>query len=344
MADIEQNQSRIGGPARFSYFFMLGAILLMGWLGLAGPLVVALFTFLALSRLRLPIRGGKWLAFATVLILLSAIAYGLGYFIHATIDALPQIADKAIPAIIAWAKEHGIQLPFTDYDSLKDLAFETVKSQVQFFGNVARFARGASSQLLFLAAACIIAIGLFLNPQFQRPVQGRVQDDNLYWAASAEIAARFKTLHQSFSTVMGAQVIISAINTALTGIFVVVTGLPYAFVIIGMTFLCGLIPVVGNLASNSIVVAIGFTISPKMALVALIFLVLIHKLEYFLNSKIVGWRIHNPFWLTLLALILGERILGIPGMILGPVLLNYLRLEASRFKTKSFALDEALVS
>jgi predicted PurR-regulated permease PerM len=78
------------------------------------------------------------------------------------------------------------------------------------------------------------------------------------------------------------------------------------------------------------VVAIGFTVSPRTALVALIFLIVIHKLEYFLNSKIVGWRIHNPLWLTLLALIIGERLLGLPGMILAPVVLNYLRLETSR--------------
>jgi len=56
----------------------------------------------------------------------------------------------------------------------------------------------------------------------------------------------------------------------------------------------------------------------------------IHKLEYFLNSKIVGWRIHNPLWLTLLGLIIGERLLGIPGMILAQVVLNYVRLEMSK--------------
>lgn len=44
---------------------------------------------------------------------------------------------------------------------------------------------------------------------------------------------------------------------------------------------------------------------------------MLHKLEYFLNSKIIGDRIKNPVWLTLLALIIGERFMGIPGMILG---------------------------
>jgi predicted PurR-regulated permease PerM len=65
----------------------------------------------------------------------------------------------------------------------------------------------------------------------------------------------------------------------------------------------------------------------NMALIALLFLIAIHKLEYFLNSKIIGDRIRNPVWLTLLALIIGERLMGIPGMVLAPVVLNYLRVE-----------------
>jgi predicted PurR-regulated permease PerM len=32
-------------------------------------------------------------------------------------------------------------------------------------------------------------------------------------------------------------------------------------------------------------------------------------------------------WLTLIALIIGERLMGIPGLILAPVVLNYLRVE-----------------
>jgi predicted PurR-regulated permease PerM len=132
---------------------------------------------------------------------------------------------------------------------------------------------------------------------------------------------------------MGAQILISAINTVLTAVFVLAMHLPYGVVIVGVSFLCGLVPVVGNVVSNTIIVGIGFTVSPKMALIALIFLVVIHKLEYFLNSKIVGWRIHNPLWLTLLALIVGERLLGVPGMILAPVILNYIKLEASAIRT-----------
>jgi predicted PurR-regulated permease PerM len=129
---------------------------------------------------------------------------------------------------------------------------------------------------------------------------------------------------------MGAQIIISAINTVFTTIFVLIVHLRHGPAVIGLTFLCGLLPVVGNLVSNTIIVGIAFIDSPKTALAALVFLIFIHKLEYFLNGKIIGRRIHNPLWLTLLALVVGEKLMGVPGMILAPVVLHYIKVETSR--------------
>jgi len=78
-------------------------------------------------------------------------------------------------------------------------------------------------------------------------------------------------------------------------------------------------------------------VSAKIAFIALIFLIVVHKLEYFLNSKIVGARIRNPIWLTLIGLIVGEKLMGVPGMILSPVILNYLRVEMSKIEVRRAA-------
>ena len=320
-------------PVRVSYVFMLGTILLVGWLHLATPFLVALFGYFALSKLYFVKRRGKWLTVALFLVIVIGIAYAVGHLINQTVRALPVIADKAIPSIIQWAKQHQIELPFTDYDSLRDLALDTVKSQTNYLASVAKVARGATTQFVFLVVGCVVAIGLFLNPQLEVRRESQVIRNNLYSACCERIEERFRVFYRSFATVMGAQIIISAINTVLTAIFVAAVHLPYAVMVIGGTFLCGLLPVVGNLISNTIIVGIAFTVSPKMALAALVFLVLVHKLEYFLNSKIVGDRIKNPFWLTLLGLILGERLMGIPGMILAPVVLNYIKLEASAIQS-----------
>lgn len=328
----EQSTSKV---TRVSYLFMVGLFIVVAALHLATPLLAALFGYLALSKLHFVHRPrGKYLAVALFLLLMAGILYGLGRLISETILTLPKIAETAIPSIITWAKQHQIELPFTDYDSLKDAAFDIVKNEVGYLGSAARFARGATAQLVFVVVGGVVAISVFLNPRFELGRLPQARENNLYSACCAEIGRRFSVFYQSFNTVMGAQIAISAINTVFTAIFVLALQLPYSVWVIGLTFFCGLLPIVGTLVSNTIIVGIGFTVSPKVALAALVFLVVIHKLEYLLNSKIIGKRIRNPFWLTLLALVIGERLMGVPGMVLAPVVLNYLKLELSAIEVE----------
>lgn len=316
-------------PARISYWFIFLTIVCVGWLHLATPLLAALFSYFALSKLTFGVRS-KWLPVSLFTVLIVGITLGLVYFVQQSIFALPRIVETTIPSFIAWAESHDIDLPFADFQSLKEMALDAAK-ELKNIGSVAGYAKIFTTQLIFLIIGCVVAISIFFNAQVVLDRASHTVKDNLYALCADEIAQRFRSFYHSFVTVMGAQIIISAINTALTSIFVFAVSLPHPVVIIGVTFLCGLLPVIGNLISNTVIVSISFTISPKMAAGALAFLVIIHKLEYFLNSKIIGDRIKNPIWLTLLGLILGEKLMGIPGMILAPVVLNYLKVEASKF-------------
>lgn len=315
--------------ARISYWFIFITILLVGGLHLATPLLAALFSYFLLSKLQFA-GDRKWVPVVLFAILFLGIAYGLGQFAKQTVNALPEIVEKTVPTVIEWAEKKKLELPFTDYENLKAMAMDSAK-ETKNFSRVANFAKIATTQFVFLIIGCVVAVSLFLNAQVVLDRASHPKN-NLYALCADEIAQRFRGFYHCFVTVMGAQIIISAINTALTSIFVFAVGLPHAAVVVGVTFFCGLLPVIGNLISNTVIVAISFTISPKMALIALIFLVVIHKLEYFLNSKIIGDRIKNPVWLTLLGLILGEKLMGIPGMILAPVILNYLKVEASKIE------------
>ncbi len=320
--------------ARISYLFMVLMLAVTAWLHLGTLLLATLFSYLALTMFHFSPRVRKSLVVVFFLVLVFAVAYALGYFINVAVRALPAIAQNAAPRIIAWASEHKIELPFSDYESLRELAVETAANQAQYFGRFANVAHGATVQFVFLIAGCAVAISIFLDSRLVLDPPAPGMKTNLYVLCCEAIAERFRAFYQSFATVIGAQLVISAINTVLTAIFVLLVHLPYAVVLIGATFLCGLLPVIGNLISNTIIIGVAFTISPRAALEALIFLVVVHKLEYFLNSKIIGHRIKNPLWLTLLALLLGERLMGIPGMILAPVVLNYLRLEATRLEVE----------
>lgn len=323
-------------PRTLSFFALLLVFVLVGWLHLATPLLSVLFSCFVLGKIywalgRLKVTG-KWATIAVFTVVLLCIAFGLGRFVKQAVVAWPHIAEVVVPTVIEWAKSHDIELPFTNYEDLKQMLVDTAKDQTNY---LATMAKGATTQFVFLIIGVVVAVSIFLNAQMDLDRGRYALKNNLYSLICEEVMLRFSSLYQSFSTVMGAQILISTINTFFTSIFVLSVGLPYALVVIGITFLCGLLPVLGNLISNTIIVGISFTISPKMALWALIFLVVIHKLEYFLNSKIIGDRIRNPVWLTLLGLILGEKLMGIPGMILAPVILNYLKVEASKIEVRT---------
>jgi predicted PurR-regulated permease PerM len=321
-------------PARISYAVLAFTLVLVGFLHLGAALLAVLFSYFALQKL-VSFTRTKWLALILFVLLAACIAYAAGHFTRAALTALPEVAESSIPSASAWAEARQIQLPFTDFESLRALVIDTLKQEAHYLRNVARFARSTTTALLFVLIGIVAAASLFFNSQLDLYRESHKTKNNLYSVLSDEIAARFRDFYQSFALVMGAQMTISFINTVLTAIFVLIIRLPNAPLVIPLTFVCGLLPIVGNLVSNTIIVCLAFTVSLKTALVALIFLIAIHKFEYFLNSKIIGDRIRNPIWLTLLALIIGERLMGIPGMVLAPVVLNYLRLEMSKIEVPS---------
>ena len=311
--------------ARISYLFIFLLLVGTAWMHLGLALIAVMLSFFTLEKLHFV--KAKSAAIAIFAVLVLGVFYGAAHFIHQAFIALPKIAETSIPSVIRFAEERGWELPFTDSESLKAMALDEAKDQIAVFGRLARF---AGREFAVLLLSFVVAAGLFVNSVLDLEREQHAVRNNLYSAICVEISARFTTFYHSFATVMGAQIIISAINTALTSLFVFAVSLPHAPVMVGVTFLCGLLPIVGNLISNTIIVGVAFSVSPTRALWAFLFLVVIHKLEYFLNSKIIGDRIQTPVWLTLLGLILGERLMGIPGMILAPVVLHYLKVEMTR--------------
>jgi len=126
---------------------------------------------------------------------------------------------------------------------------------------------------------------------------------------------------------------ISAINTVLTAIYLTVVlplagvHLPLTKTMIVITFLVGLLPVVGNLVSNTIIVTLSLSISLAVAIMSLLFLVVIHKLEYFLNAHMIGTQVHAHAWELLLAMLVMEAAFGLPGLVAAPIYYAYAKDE-----------------
>lgn len=148
-----------------------------------------------------------------------------------------------------------------------------------------------------------------------------------------ELIGRTSRLATAFRQVVLAQVKISLLNTAFTAVFLLGVlpmfgvHLPLSKTLVLITFLAGLLPVVGNLISNTVITIVALSVSFYVAVVALLYLIVIHKLEYFLNARIVGGEILARAWELLLAMLVMEAAFGLPGLVAAPVFYAYVKRE-----------------
>lgn len=161
--------------------------------------------------------------------------------------------------------------------------------------------------------------------------RGRREDD--LGPLARALAQRVKRLATSFRRVVFAQVRISAINTALTWLYLGVAlpafgvDLPLVKTLVAVTFLCGLLPVIGNLISNAVVTVVSLSHSWELAAISLGYLVVVHKLEWFLNARIIGGQIRARAWEMLVAMLAMEAAFGLAGLVAAPVYYAYLKNE-----------------
>lgn len=180
-----------------------------------------------------------------------------------------------------------------------------------------------------------VVIGLFLGAivafSFLKPEQeNKVNEDKPF---IYHLKNRIRIFTEVFAKVMTAQVKISGINTALTATYLLIVlpifgiHLPYAKTLVLLTFVVGLIPVFGNLITNTLIFLISLTVGFKVAIASIIFLIVVHKLEYYVNARIVGHKIQTAIWELLLAMLIMETIFGIVGVALAPVIYGYIKEE-----------------
>jgi predicted PurR-regulated permease PerM len=214
------------------------------------------------------------------------------------VDHMPGDADSLRDAISSWLREHSVEA--------KVLGAEAGHTIVH------------------------IVIGMIIGAMVALHDTG---EERAFLPLAQALRERVGKLSHCFRQIVFAQVRISAINAALTGIYLFIV-LPLADVhlplkksLVLVTFLAGLLPVVGNLISNSMLVIVALSHSLQMALVSLLYMVVIHKLEYFLNARIIGAHINARAWELLTAMLVMEAVFGLPGVAAAPVFYAYVKQE-----------------
>ncbi len=79
--------------------------------------------------------------------------------------------------------------------------------------------------------------------------------------------------------------------------------------------------------SNTVIVILSMGVSFPTAVASLVFLVLIHKLEYLVNSRIVGGQTDSQAWEILMSILIGETAFGVAGVVMGPIIYTFVKRE-----------------
>jgi predicted PurR-regulated permease PerM len=213
-----------------------------------------------------------------------------------------------------------------DPGDLKPKLFEWARTHA---GESFDLAKRVGTNVVLLVVALVITL-LVAHDRITSPSAGgrRLDPRNLWEFLSEFLREKIGAFYGFFRQVMAGQVVISLINAGLTFGMLFLLGIPHKVALTVMVFVFGLLPVVGNLVSNTLVCVSAFLwTGPVQVVAALVFLVVIHKLEYFLNGKIIGHIVKLPMSITLMGLIVGEALFRISGMILAIPVILFVRAE-----------------
>jgi len=273
----------------------------------AKVLVVSLITLIVLGAL-----GG----FTAALILYLRTEGGLA----GLLTKMAEIIENSRQLLPAWAAEW---LPQGDKSGIRAGLVEWLRIHAR---DIRLLSGHAGRVLLHFIIGLIIGSFIALG--------GASPHQTLAPMAQA-MGERVHRLGEAFRRVVFAQVRISGLNALLTAVYLMVVlpgfgvHLPFTKTMIVVTFIVGLLPILGNLVSNTVIVIISLSHSLYVAASSLAFLVIIHKLEYFVNARIIGSQIKARAWELLIAMVAMEAAFGMQGVIAAPIFYAYVKKELS---------------
>jgi predicted PurR-regulated permease PerM len=307
---------------------LLVAVLYVGLLPalLAGLLVFELVHVVA-PRLRLGCGGaGKLAAVAliaiAVVVILTGVLFAVLGVVHS--EGLPRLLQKMADIL----DESRSKLPPWILASIPGDADQWKGAAIDWLHEHAAELRHVGGEAGRVLAHILIgfAVGAVVSLREARSLEGG-------GPLARALGERASRLGEAFRRVVFAQVRIAALNAAFTAIYLLgalpLLGihLPFAKTLVVITFVGGLIPIVGNLISNTVIVVMSLSVSLELAIASLVFLVVVHKLEYFLNARIVGRGIHASSWELLVAMLFMEAAFGLAGLVAAPIYYAYLKDE-----------------
>ncbi|HEX6099524.1 MAG TPA: AI-2E family transporter [Thermoanaerobaculia bacterium] len=322
-----------------AYAIVIGGVLFVLVQHLVSALIVGVTLYLILDRVSARFHGRmsrgvvRPLALLTVAVMTGAIVAAAIFLLvtmlrrgAGNVPAMMEQMADILGSVRIWLGGLGKQfIPevLTDAEDFKGAVQGWLKTHAQTVR--------ASGLWLGIGLVHMVMGGLLAILVFFRHITHH--DDENRGPLARALVDKVDRFAHAFGRVATAQVKISAVNTLLTGLYLLVAlplfgiRIPFATTLVVITFLCGLIPVLGNLISNTVITILSMGISIGTAVASLSFLVVIHKLEYLINSRIVGGETDSQAWEILLAIIIGEAAFGVGGVVLAPIVYAFVKRE-----------------
>jgi predicted PurR-regulated permease PerM len=275
---------------------------------------------------------GKTILICTIAIaIISVLVFG-GYMFASYISNGPESLVVLLQSMADVVVDATSQLPLWMHQYLPENIDEwQVTASAWLRENAAYFSVVGRDSILFIIHLLVgMVVGGIValhpaNPSKRAPL-------------SHALSERVAFLGVAFRRIVFSQVRISALNTLLTGIFLGIVmpiigfDLPLVKTMIAVTFFVGLMPIIGNIISNTVIFLIALGVAPTAAVIALIYLIVIHKLEYFINARIIGSQIRARAWEILLAFLVMDAAFGVAGLVAAPIYYAYLKDELTAKK------------
>jgi len=151
----------------------------------------------------------------------------------------------------------------------------------------------------------------------------------------------FDDIDSMLAAFIRAQLLLAGLSLLAYTIFLVSASFPFSFLIAAIAGVLDFIPVVGAVASASLIMGMTFVTGYKHWLLILVFLLIWRVLQDYLNSPLLmgrGLKLH-PFAVILGVLICGE-VVGVSGVFLSVPIMAGLRIIWKNWKQRRKAIEQ----
>ncbi len=315
-----------------------GLILYVMFVRVVAAVIGGLALYLILDRLaqslskRIPGMAARTTAVILVTLVGGGLIVGAAVlsisFLRHHVDTIPammqQMAD-ILRSTRLWLGGYGHDLIpdfMTDAETIKVGMVDWLKSHA---GALKIAGSTFSMGLLHVVMGMLLAIVVFFRHVTHH-------DDTSRGPLARYLTQKVDRFAHAFSRIASAQMKVSLFNTFITALYLLVLlmlgkTIPFMTTLIVVTFIFGLLPILGNIVSNAVLVILSLGVSGGTAIASLIFVVALSKLQYVLTSRLVGGEVDSQAWEILFSIIIGEAAFGVAGVVMAPIVYAFVKRE-----------------